>query len=69
VLLGERQSPAFARYLAQLRDAPVQVAVVSHGTSRPLVRYPDLAGVQTAGDWNQIARLNQRVEMVLVPAP
>jgi CheY-like chemotaxis protein len=69
VLLGERQSPAFARYLAQQRDAPVQVAVVSHGNSRPLVHYPDMAGVQTAGDWNQAARINQRVEVVLVPAP
>jgi CheY-like chemotaxis protein len=67
---GLRQSPAFTRYLAERRGRnPVAVAVVSHGTNRPLVGYPDLASVQTAGDWNQIARLNQRVEVVLVPTP
>jgi len=68
-MLGNRQSPAFARYLAQNRGGPVQVAVVSYGASRPLVSYPDRASVQTAGDWNQIARANQRIEVVLVPAP
>jgi len=67
-LLGNRQSPAFARFLAQPRGA-IQVAVVSHGTGRPLVSYPDRADVQTAGDWNQIARINQRIEVVLQPAP
>ena len=67
---GLRQSPAFARYLAERRGKnPVAVAAVSHGANRPLVSYPDLASMQTAGDWNQIARLNQRVEVVLVPTP
>jgi hypothetical protein len=68
-MLGNRQSPAFARFLATPRSGPIQIAVVSHGASRPLVSYPDRASVQTAGDWNQIARLNQRVEIVLQPAP
>ncbi len=67
---GLRQSPAFARYLAERRGrSPIALAAVSHGANRPLVNYPDLASVQTAGDWNQIARLNQRVEVVLVPTP
>lgn len=68
-LLGNRQSPAFARFLAQPRSGAIQVTVVSHGASRPLVSYPDRASVQTAGDWNQIARINQRIEVVLQPAP
>ncbi len=68
-LLGNRQSPAFARFLAQPRSGAIQIAVVSHGASRPLVSYPDRTSVQTAGDWNQIARINHRVEVVLVPAP
>jgi len=68
-LLGNRQSPAFARFLAQPRSGAIQIVVVSHGASRPLVSYPDRASVQTAGDWNQIARINHRVEVVLVPAP
>ena len=70
VQLGQRQSPAFARYLAERRsNNPIQITVVSHGANRPLVTYPDLSSVQTAGDWNQVARLNQRVEITLVPAP
>ncbi len=68
--LAQRQSPAFARYLAERRPGnPIQIAVVAHGASRPLVAYPEISGLQTAGDWNQIARLNQRVEIVLLPAP
>ncbi len=67
--LGRRQSPAFARFLAQQGDGVVRITVVSYGSSRPLVPYPELSNVQSASEWNQIARLNQRVEIVLVPAP
>ncbi len=68
--LGLRQSPAFARYLAERRaNSPIQIAAVSHGASRPLVTYPDITSLQTAGDWNQVARLNQRVVVVLLPVP
>jgi len=68
--LGLRQSPAFARYLAERRgNNPIQIAVVSHGANRPLVTYPDVTSIQTVGDWNQVARLNQRVVVVLLPAP
>jgi CheY-like chemotaxis protein len=70
VQLGQVQSPAFARYLAERRPTNrIQITIVSHGTSRPLVAYPDLASIQTAGDWNQVARANQRVEITLLPAP
>ena len=68
--LSRRQSPAFARYLAERRPgSPIQISVVAHGATRPLAPYPDVASVQTAGDWNRYARLNQRVEIVLAPAP
>jgi len=67
--LARRQSPAFARFLAQQGDGPVRVTIVSHGSSQPMQSYPDPASIQTAGDWNQTARLNQRVNVVLVPAP
>jgi len=70
VASGQRQSAAFARYLAERRPSNrIQVAVLSHGAHRPLVAYPDSTTMQTASDWNQIARLNQRVEVVLVPTP
>jgi CheY-like chemotaxis protein len=67
---GLRQSPAFARYLAERRSGnPIQIVTVSHGTSRPLLTYPDSSSGLTAGEWNRVARINQRVEVVLVPAP
>ncbi|HJX17223.1 MAG TPA: response regulator [Acidiferrobacterales bacterium] len=70
VQLSRRQSPAFARYLAERRPGnPIQITLVPHGATRPLAPYPDVASVQTAGDWNRIARLNQRVEIVLSPVP
>jgi len=70
VQLSRRQSPSFARYLADRRPGnPIQITVEPNGASRPLESYPESSGVQTAGDWNRIARLNQRVEIVLVPSP
>lgn len=67
---GLRQSPAFARFLAERRSSnPIQIVTVSQGTSRPLMTYPDSGSEQTAGDWNRVARINQRVEIVLVPVP
>lgn len=68
--LARRQSPAFARFLAEHASpgATIQVTVVSHGKARPLLAYPDLASAQTAGEWNQVARINQRVDVVLEPA-
>jgi hypothetical protein len=70
VQLSRRLSPSFARYLADRRPHnPIQIMIVPHGADRPLLSYPELSDVQTAGDWNRIARLNQRVEIVLVPTP
>lgn len=70
VTLGLRQSPGFTRYVDSLNAArgPIGVTVVSHGTSRPTQPYPASDSVQTAGDWNDVARLNQRVEVTLRPA-
>ncbi|MBI3898184.1 MAG: response regulator [Gammaproteobacteria bacterium] len=71
VALGRRQSEAFSRFLSERAMTRVlpEVMLVSYGTSRPLLEYPDPLRVSTAGDWNDIARLNQRVEVVLAPAP
>lgn len=68
---GLRQSAAFARFLAEYggADRGIRVTVVSHGAGRPLAPYPDPDGLRTAGEWNRVARLNQRVELVLVPGP
>ena len=67
--LGRRQSPAFSRFLVVQSNArpPVRVEVVSHGNERPLVPYPNVSTLRTAGEWNSVAARNQRVQLVIVP--
>ncbi len=68
VLLGRRQSTEFARFLAD--PAPnIHIEIVSRGNSRPLASYPERSIVQTAGEWNQIARVNNRTDISIIPAP
>jgi CheY-like chemotaxis protein len=69
--LTRRQTPAFTRFLAERSAAgqPIQLALVAHGKSRPLLPYPDADSVPGADEWNQVARLNQRVEISLEPTP
>ena len=70
MLLGRRQSTDFARFLAEAAPGDkIQIEVVSLGKSRPLAPYPDRIMVQTAGEWNQVARLNNRIEIAILPAP
>ena len=70
MLLGRRQSTGFARLLAEAAPGDkIQIEVVSSGKSRPLAPYPDRVMIQTAGEWNQIARLNNRIEIAILPAP
>lgn len=47
------------------QDLTVQVEGV--GDAQPLVSYPDANTVTTAGDWNSVARANNRVEFQLIP--
>ena len=60
---------AFARLLdahPALQNGQIQVEIVSHGTLDPLVPYP--AQATTAGEWNRVARRNNRVVASLSPA-
>ena len=68
-MLGRRQSAAFERFLAERTAAhdAVRVEVLSRGIDRPLVSYPDPVSVQTAGEWNRVARDNQRVTFTITP--
>ena len=67
--LSKRQSVGFARFLASpLPQGNVRVEIVPHGKDRPLFAYPNIHAVQTAGEWNRIARRNQRVEATLLPS-
>ena len=70
MLLGRRQSTDFARFLAEAAPADkIQIEVVSLGKNRPLAPYPDRVMIQTAGEWNQVARLNNRIEIAILPTP
>jgi CheY-like chemotaxis protein len=68
---SSRQSVAFANYLGELAvsGGPIYVEVEPVGNSRPLVAYPVATAELTAGEWNQVARRNQRVEVKLVAHP
>jgi hypothetical protein len=67
--LGQRQTDNFARFLAQraLTNPAIDVSIFSHGTARPLHRFPEGVVPSTAAEWNAIARLNQRIEVSLIP--
>ncbi len=63
------QSTAFKDFLQQIPEltaGDISVEVAPKGASLPLVEYPAESAVKTAGDWNRIAGLNNRVEMFLV---
>ncbi len=67
--MGEAMSDRFAAYLEYLEgldDAPIRVAITSYGDDHPLQTYPDMDKVKTAGDWNEIARINTRLEFKIV---
>lgn len=67
--LGARQSVAFANFVNIVddqTDGQIRYSVVSRGNEQPLVTYPPPSGV-TAGEWNEIARANNRVEITLQP--
>ena len=63
------QSAAFKDFLQQVPEltaGDISIEVAPKGASLPRVEYPAESAVKTAGDWNRIAGLNNRVEMFLV---
>jgi 2-keto-3-deoxy-galactonokinase len=40
---------------------------VAHGSAQPVVPYPALLAGLTAGEWNAVARQNNRVNITLLP--
>lgn len=70
-LLGDRQTSHFEFFRAAsplLADSGIELDVVirDRSDSQPRVPYPD--NPQTAGDWNRVAAINNRLEYSLLPA-
>ncbi|MGB5623677.1 MAG: response regulator [Gammaproteobacteria bacterium] len=71
VALGERQSVSFANFLASsplVNQSGIEVEVVAHSRIDSVRRYPFPANLRTAGEWNEIAELNNRLQFSLLPA-
>jgi len=69
--LSNGQSAAFANFLAGaplFANPGIEVEVVARGRRDSVTRYPYPPNITTAGEWNQVAALNNRVEFTLLTA-
>ena len=67
IALGRRQTLAFANTISTATDdAAIRVQTASAGAERPAVPYPPLTDYITAGEWNEIAALNHRIDVRLI---
>jgi CheY-like chemotaxis protein len=69
--LGERQSIAFANFLATsplLESGDISIEIVPYLYSKRRLEYPPLHSDISAYEWNRIAAVNNRVDVRLVPA-
>ena len=68
--LGERQSIAFANFLATsplVNNSGISIDIVPHLYSRPRVPYPPQHQGVSTFEWNRVAAANNRVEVTLIP--
>lgn len=68
--LGARQSVAFANFINVIDEqtnGQIRYAVVSRGNEASLLAYPPLVSGVSAGEWNEVAKANNRVEITLEP--
>ncbi|MEA2093379.1 MAG: response regulator [Pseudomonadota bacterium] len=69
-LLGERQSIAFANFMATsplVNGSDISIEVIPHQYSQPLLEYPSRNSDIKALEWNRIAARNNRVDVTLIP--
>ncbi len=68
---SSRQSVAFANYLSDpvISGGPIRIETEAFGNSEPRMPYPAATDGVTAGEWNRVARANQRVEIRLLADP
>lgn len=62
--IGERMALSVSRLITEATGGKVAVETLSYGAERPRASYPD-EGTGTAGQWNEAARQNNRVEVVV----
>jgi CheY-like chemotaxis protein len=70
-LVSDRQSVAFANFLATsplVNGAGIDVQIIAHDRTTNVRRLQYPPGMRTAGEWNRVAEINNRVEFVLLPA-
>jgi CheY-like chemotaxis protein len=68
--LSAGQSIAFANFLTTRGGASaIRIEIDARGNAAPLVPYPAALDGLTAGEWNRIARMNNRVAVRLLPDP
>ena len=70
VQLSVQQSDEFAGYINVASDQYPQISIdiVARGESAPIVAYPASLDQITAGDWNSVALVNNRVTLELIPS-
>jgi CheY-like chemotaxis protein len=69
--LGERQSIAFANFLATsplVNNSDIRIDIVPLGYDRPHLKYPSRTTDLPAFEWNRIAAANNRIDVILAPA-
>ena len=68
LVFGAQQTLPFANAISlESRDGTIDFRIVSHGASQPRSAYPSFTQGLTAGEWNEIAARNQRVEVRILP--
>jgi CheY-like chemotaxis protein len=68
--VGHQQSIAFANFYSNssaLQGSGIGLDIAAIGTDEPLKEYPYPTTGITAGEWNTVARQNNRVELVIIP--
>jgi CheY-like chemotaxis protein len=69
--VSDRQSASFANFLTSsplVNRARIDVQLVAHGRRDSVPRYAYPADIRSAGEWNEIAKLNNRIEYTLISA-
>lgn len=68
--LEDQQSWPFLNFLLTspiLQDGKIRIDMESHGIEDPPFEYPSLSNITKAGEWNQVAQMNQRVVWDIIP--